>query len=94
LIERPVRSALAQSEIDRIAEFHYASVLAGDEEFTTEAVQADKDFGRSIAAQFDEAGIAYDMPAPFENPRQSCSLTNRQVVKPGSCREFEPLMNR
>jgi hypothetical protein len=32
LIERPVRSALAQSEIDRIAEFHRASVLAGDEE--------------------------------------------------------------
>src|SRR5215467_1481384 len=29
LIERPVRSALAQSEIDRIAEFHHASVLAG-----------------------------------------------------------------
>src|SRR5215467_6773640 len=29
LIERPVRGALAQSEIDRIAEFHHASVLAG-----------------------------------------------------------------
>jgi hypothetical protein len=62
LAERPLRTSLAQSEIDRIAEFHYASVLAGDEEFTSESAQADEDFVRSVARQFDEAGIEYDMP--------------------------------
>src|SRR5215470_8880575 len=49
LAERPLRTILAQSEIDRVAEFHYASVLAGDEEFTTEDAQADEDFARARA---------------------------------------------
>jgi hypothetical protein len=35
-VRSPPRTSLPQSEIDRIAEFHYASVLAGDEEFTAE----------------------------------------------------------
>jgi hypothetical protein len=81
LAERPRRTALAQSEIDRIAEFHYASVLAGDEEFTTEDAQADEDFARSVAAQFDEAGIEYAMPAPFDAQRPPYGLTTRQVIK-------------
>jgi hypothetical protein len=42
LAERPLRTTLAQSEIDRVAEFHYAQVLAADEAFTTEGPQAMK----------------------------------------------------
>src|SRR5258708_28260414 len=41
LAERPLRTALAPSEIDRIAEFHYAAVLADDCQFTTEGAQED-----------------------------------------------------
>jgi integrase len=81
LAERPLRTALAQSEIDRIAEFHFASVLAGDEDFTTQGAQAEEDFTRSVASQFNEAGIEYEMPAPFDNPRPAYGLTNRRVVK-------------
>lgn len=65
LAERPLRTTLAQSEIDRIAEFHFATVLVGDEEFTGEGAEADEDLARAIAGQLDEAGIEYDMPAPW-----------------------------
>ena len=81
LAERPLRTALSPPEIERIAEFHYASVLAADEEFTSEYAQADEDFVRSVAAQLDKAGVEYDMPAPFETQRPTYGLTNRQVVK-------------
>jgi len=32
IVERPVRASLTQAEIDRMAELHYAKVLADDEE--------------------------------------------------------------
>jgi integrase len=81
LTERPLRTALAQSEIERIAEFHYGSLLAGDDEFAAEGAQAEEDYSRSIAAQFDDAGIECETPAPCDNPRPPYGLTNRQVVK-------------
>jgi len=81
LEERPLRTSLAQSEIDRIAEFHYASVLAGDEEYTVEGAQADEDFVRSIADQLSQTGIEYDMPAPLDAQKPLYGLTNRQVTK-------------
>ena len=85
LVERPLRTSLAQSEIERIAEFHYASMLAGDEEFTTEGATADEDLARSVAAQLTEAGIdPMDMmmtPVPFDAKRPAYGLTNRQVLK-------------
>jgi hypothetical protein len=81
LAERPLRTSLAQSEIDRIAEFYYASMLAVDEEFVSEGAAADEDLARSIAHQLDQAGIEYNMPAPFEAQRPVYGLTNRQVAK-------------
>jgi len=77
---------LAQSEIDRVAEFHYASVLAGDEEFTTEGAQADKDFARFVAAQFDEAGIEYKMPVALttRGPRTG-SQTAKSLSEMATC---------
>jgi integrase len=79
--ERPLRTALAQSEIDRIAEFYHASLLKGDEEFTAEGARAEEDFVRSISAQLDEASISYNMPAPLDAQRPHYGLTNRQVAK-------------
>jgi len=81
LTERPLCTSLAQSDIDRIAEFHYASVLVGDEQFTTEGAKADEDGVRSIAAQLDKAGIEYDLPAPFDAQRPQHGLADRQVIK-------------
>jgi integrase len=93
LAERPLRTALALSEIDRIAQFHYASVLGGDEEFTNEAARADEDLARSVGHQLAEAGIdpmevmlgsaiaGKVRPIPFDAERPSYGLTNRQVTK-------------
>jgi hypothetical protein len=72
LAERPLRTALARSEIDRMAQFHYASVLAGDEEFTTEDAQADEDLARSVARQLTEADID---PMEVMLGSKSCQLT-------------------
>jgi hypothetical protein len=49
LTERPLRTSLTQSEIDRIAEFYFASRLADDEEFMSESAAPDEDWARSIA---------------------------------------------
>jgi hypothetical protein len=81
LAERPLRTSLSQAEIDRIAEFYYATVLAADEDFTTEGHQADEDLVRSVARQLADAGIEYDMPAPLDAQRPPYGLTNRQVTK-------------
>jgi hypothetical protein len=80
LAERPVRTSLAQSEIDRIADFHFASRLAGDEEFTREGGNDDEGL-RSIAEELDEAGIDYFMPIPLDAQRPAYGLSNRDVAK-------------
>ena len=81
LAEGPLRTSLSQAEIDRIAEFYYVTVLAADEDFTTEGHQADEDLIRSVARQLTDAGIEYDMPAPLDTQRPPYGLTNRQVTK-------------
>jgi integrase len=75
----PLRTALAQSEIDRIAEFHFASKLAADDEATHDSA-GEEDFTRSIAKQLDDAGIEYDTPFPFDVQRPAYGLTDRQVL--------------
>jgi hypothetical protein len=82
LAEPPLRTSLAQSEIDRIADYHYASVLAADEDFTTEGAAGDEDLVRSVARQLTQAGIEYDTPTPFDaQTPPPYGLTNRQVTK-------------
>jgi hypothetical protein len=85
LAERPRRTALAQAEIGRIAEFHYAEVLAADEAFTTEGAADDEALVRSIAEQLTEAGVRYDMPVPLDAQRPASSSPRTQCV------ELEPL---
>jgi hypothetical protein len=74
-VERPLRASLAQSEIHRIAEFHYASVLAGDEEFTREGGKEDEDLVPSIARQLTEAGVEYTMPFPSDDQQPTYGRT-------------------
>jgi len=81
LAERPLRTTLEQSEIDRIADFHYASMLAGDEEFTTEGAKGDEDLARDIAGQLTDADLPYTMPFPLDAEQPAYGLSNRQVAK-------------
>jgi hypothetical protein len=70
---------LTQPEIDRIAEFYFASMLADDDELTREG---DDDGGlRSVANQLDEAGIDYEMPIPLDAERPAYGLSNGEVAK-------------
>ncbi|HKD30993.1 MAG TPA: site-specific integrase [Xanthobacteraceae bacterium] len=81
LEERALRTALGSSEIDRIADYHYASVLAADDDFTTEGAVDDEDLVRSVGRQLMGAGVEYDMPTPLDTERPPYGLTNRQVTK-------------
>lgn len=66
LAERSRRTTLAQAETDRIAEFHYAEVLAADEAFTTDGATDNEALVRSVAAQLTEAGVRYAMPISLD----------------------------
>jgi hypothetical protein len=65
LAERPWRTTLAQAEIGRIAEFHYAEVLAVDEAFTIEGAADDEAVVRSIAERLTEAGVSTICRSPW-----------------------------
>jgi hypothetical protein len=78
-VERPVRTSLAQSEIKRIADFHFASVLADDDEVTRKGGNAS--VVRSIASQLNEAGIDYAMAVPLDAQTPPYGLSNREVTK-------------
>jgi hypothetical protein len=57
--ERPLRTSLDRREIERIADFFYAELLAGDEE---SRLHGDSEAGFQIARQLDDAGIKYNTP--------------------------------
>jgi hypothetical protein len=61
--ERPLRDALSDIEIKRIADYHYAERLHADDEKTREGSGRDERM-RWIAKQLDDARIEYDMPIP------------------------------
>jgi len=80
LAERPIRTTLAQSEIDRIAEYHFASVLTSDDEMTREG-SGSEELARSIAAQLTDAGVSFTMPIPLDATLPKHGLSNREVTK-------------
>jgi integrase len=93
LAERPLRTTLSQAEIDRLAEWHYANVLASDEAFTVDGVADDEALVRSVAAQLTEAGVDFDMPAPLDAQQPAYGLSNRQIVKrDADLAEWLPIM--
>jgi hypothetical protein len=83
LAERPLRTSLARSEIDRIADFHFASRLAGDEEYTREGGGSDDEGLRSIAKWLDEAGIDYSMAIPLDTQRPAAVSDDVEGHRPG-----------
>jgi hypothetical protein len=54
LAERPLRTTLTQQEVDRLADWHYANVLAADETFVTEGAAEDEALVQTIADQLTE----------------------------------------
>ena len=79
LTERPLRTSLTRSEIDRIAEFYFGSRLADDDELTREG--GDDSLLRAVTNQLDVAGIDYQMPIPLDAQRPAYGLSNREVAK-------------
>jgi integrase len=79
LKERPLRTTLAQSEIDRIAEYHFATMLADDEYERREGTGNDEVIA-SVARQLTEAGIEFEMPFPV-SARATYGLSDREIAK-------------
>jgi integrase len=77
--ERPLRTTLAQTEIDRIAEYHFATTLAYDEEERREGT-GNEELVASIAQQLTANGVEFDMPFPLA-ARPPYGLSDREVAK-------------
>ena len=56
--ERPLRTSLSEKEIERIAEYHFAAMLAEDEEMRREGTGTEPLF-QSVARQLSEAGVQF-----------------------------------
>jgi integrase len=80
LVETPLRTSLDKREIKRIADFFYASELAGDEEERREG-GSEKLF-KDLARQFAEAGIAATAPYRLQ-PVPEFGLSDREMNKIG-----------
>jgi integrase len=77
--QRPLRTTLAQAEIDRIAEYHFATTLSWDEEERREGTGNEEGVA-SVAQQLTEAGVEFDMPLPLSS-RPAYGLSDREVAK-------------
>ncbi|MCS3929166.1 hypothetical protein M2175_004197 [Bradyrhizobium elkanii] len=79
LIERPVVPSLTDALIKRMAEFYYASLMAGDEEERQEGTGSEPIF-QSVAAQLTAAGI--EGYTPFKvGELPEAGLSDREVFK-------------
>jgi integrase len=77
--ERPLRTSLAQAEIDRLAEYYFASALQHDDEERREGTGTDE-LVASVARQLTQAGIEFEMPLPL-GARREYGLSDREVAK-------------
>jgi hypothetical protein len=59
--ERPLRTNLSEREIERIAQYHFANILAEDEERRREGSGSEPVF-QSVARQLAEAGVEFTTP--------------------------------
>src|SRR5262249_54063651 len=77
--QRPLRTTLAQAEIDRIAGYHFATTLSWDEEERREGT-GNEELVASVAQQLTDAGVEFDMPLPLSS-RPAYGLSDREVAK-------------
>ena len=59
--ERPLRETLSDKEIERIAQYHYATVLAEDDEMRREGTGSEPVF-QGVARQLIDAGVEFTTP--------------------------------
>ena len=78
LIEHPVRTSLADSEIKQISDYFFALQLHGDEELRTEGVGDDPLFA-DVHRQLTEAGV--DFKSPFSVEKLGSGLSDRMMHK-------------
>jgi len=77
--QMPVRAALSEHEIERLAAYHYASLLDEDEEIRRE-VTGSEEVHRTIAAQLRGAGVkGTTLFATSERP--AFGLSDREMIK-------------
>jgi hypothetical protein len=76
LAEKPLRSSLSQSEIDRIAEYHLASTLAFDDEERREGTAWDSLY-LDVARQLTEAGVEFAASFPLDAPKPEYGLSGK-----------------
>lgn len=87
LKERPVLASLSDTQIKRIAESHYAGMLAHDEEERREGTGSEPLF-QSIAKQLEAAGIPYSTPFSVGSVPEA-GLSDREIYKRTDTLEFD-----
>lgn len=86
LKEHPVLTTLTDTQIKRMAEAYYASMLLADEEERREGTGSEPLF-QSIAKQLEAAGIEYDTPFAVGSVPEA-GLSDREVYKRTDTLEF------
>src|SRR5262245_1643505 len=79
IADKPVRASLTQAEIERMAELHYATLLAEDDEERREGTGSEPGF-QSVARQITVAGM--NLQSPFNVGMLSdFGLADREICK-------------
>jgi integrase len=78
--DRPLRNSLSQAEINRIAEYHFASMLADDDEYRREG--GGEELFQSMARQLIEAGVKLKTPFKIGSVPEY-GLSDREMHKIG-----------
>ena len=79
LKEQPVVAELSDTQIKRMAESYYATMLADDEEERREGTGSEPVF-QKIAKQLDAAGVEYETPFAI-GPLPEAGLSDREIIK-------------
>jgi hypothetical protein len=86
IADRPVRANLTETEIERMAELHYATLLAGDDEERREGTGSEPGF-QSVARQLTDAGIEFETPFHIGSVPEF-GLSDREIYKRGEDLDF------
>lgn len=75
----PVRSSLSEREIERIAQYHRATMLSVDDETRREGTGSE-DIFQAVARQLEEAGVAYSTPF-HGSEKPAFGLSDREMER-------------
>jgi hypothetical protein len=80
--ERPMRTSLSEKEIERIAQYHYAAMLAEDDEMRREGTRSEPVF-QAVARQLADAGVEFHTQFDV-SPVPEYGLSEREMAKRAS----------